>query len=247
LQEAATFGVSLGRWAQAEGLAELPDVASAAYGGWSVGATQRESLADAAIAALRSFHAREPDMLGPDAARLRRAALPRLPEAVWAAVLAGLVDDGRVAMRGPFVHLPAHGLELSAIDRRIAQKIAPALAAAGFEGAWARDLAKDNRESEAVMRATLARLGQRGEVHQVVNDLCYAPQVIARLATIARTLAADDADIVTVARFRDAAGLGRKRAVQLLEYFDRIGLLRRVGDTHRLRADSTLYAGGAGG
>ena len=34
--------------------------------------------------------------------------------------------------------------------------------------------------------------------------------------------------------------LGRKRAIQILEHFDRIGLLRRVGDLHKLRADSAL-------
>jgi len=42
--------------------------------------------------------------------------------------------------------------------------------------------------------------------------------------------------------FRDATGLGRQRAIQILEHFDRIGLLRRVGDVHRLRQDSALLA-----
>jgi selenocysteine-specific elongation factor len=47
---------------------------------------------------------------------------------------------------------------------------------------------------------------------------------------------------VVAAAFRDATQLGRKRAIQILEHFDRIGLLRRVGDAHRLRADSLLFA-----
>ena len=46
---------------------------------------------------------------------------------------------------------------------------------------------------------------------------------------------------VVAAQFRDATALGRKRAIQILEYFDRIGLLRRVGDTHKLRTDSKLF------
>jgi selenocysteine-specific elongation factor len=33
---------------------------------------------------------------------------------------------------------------------------------------------------------------------------------------------------VSVVQFRDASGLGRKRAIQVLEAFDRIGLTRRV-------------------
>ncbi|MBN8749814.1 MAG: SelB C-terminal domain-containing protein [Variovorax sp.] len=35
--------------------------------------------------------------------------------------------------------------------------------------------------------------------------------------------------------FRDAVQLGRKRAIQILEFFDRVGYTRRVGDAHLLR------------
>jgi len=54
-------------------------------------------------------------------------------------------------------------------------------------------------------------------------------------------VAAGRAGEVTAAAVRDATGLGRKRAIQVLEHFDRVGLLRRVGDVHKLRADSTLF------
>ena len=40
---------------------------------------------------------------------------------------------------------------------------------------------------------------------------------------------------VSASRYRDAIGLGRKRAIQILEFFDRIGYTRRVHDVHLLR------------
>ena len=124
--------------------------------------------------------------------------------------------------------------------------MAPRLAEAGFEGAWARDLARAGGDSEALMRTTLARLAQRGELHQVVKDLYYPLSTMATLAALARQVAAANAGVVTAATFRDATQLGRKRAIQLLEHFDRIGLTRRVGDVHRLRADSVaLFAAAA--
>jgi len=43
-----------------------------------------------------------------------------------------------------------------------------------------------------------------------------------------------------VAAFRDAVGLGRKRSIQILEYFDRIGLTRRFGDRRQVRPDNAL-------
>jgi selenocysteine-specific elongation factor len=46
--------------------------------------------------------------------------------------------------------------------------------------------------------------------------------------------------VIQVAAFRDAVGLGRKRSIQILEYFDRIGLTRRLGDKRQIRLDSAL-------
>jgi len=191
--------------------------------------------------ALAQYHQKQPDELGPDSARLRRLALPRLPEPLWRALLAREIAQNALKQRGAYVHLPEHGVHLSAVEERLAQKVAQPLLQAGFEGAWVRDLARDAQESEALMRVTLARLSQRGELNQVVKDLYYPPATLARLATLAREVAAAHGGQVLAADFRDATGLGRKRAIQILEHFDRIGLLRRVGDVHWLRSDSQLF------
>ena len=254
LIEAAPYGVPLRRWAVAEGLPAdtvpaLPTgalrIADPAQGEWALGSTHRGGARDAVLAALDAFHEREPYALGPDAGRLRRLAAPRLPEPLWRALLSSLRADSQVALRGTFVHLPEHGLKLSATDERLAQKIAPLMPVAGFEGSWVRDLAKDTRENEALMRTTLARLAQRGELHQVAKDLYYTQDCAMRLAAILRSVAAEADGEVTAARFRDATGLGRKRAIQVLEFFDRVGLLRRVGDVHKLRSDTALFAEGS--
>ncbi|MGM9484676.1 selenocysteine-specific translation elongation factor [Roseateles sp. NT4] len=230
----SSLGLDLARFAQAEGLAQ-------ALQGWALGDDAAAALTTRLLAALADFHQQSPEELGPDAARLRRLVAPRIAEPLWRDLLAGLRAAGRIALRGAFVHLPEHGVQLSAIEERIAQKIAPRLAAAGVEGAWARDLAKDCAEPEPLMRATLARLARQGELHQVVKDLYCDTATMARLAAIARRISAEHGK-VTAAAFRDATGLGRKRAIQHLEHFDRVGLLRRVGDEHRLRPDSGLFA-----
>ncbi|MDP4301602.1 selenocysteine-specific translation elongation factor [Leptothrix discophora] len=252
LVDVAPHGVDLARLAAAQGqsLASLLSGLDEAVtlrtpDGWALGAVQTALAGEALLAALARFHAGHPEELGPDAARLRRLALPRLPEPLFRALLARLQTDARLHVRGAFVHLPEHGIKLSATEERLAQKVSPGLAAAGFEGAWVRDLARDTQESEPLMRVTLARLAQRGELMQVVKDLYYPPATMARLCSIAREVAHAHDGEVTAARFRDATSLGRKRAIQILEYLDRIGLLRRIGDVHRLRADSQLFRDGA--
>ena len=250
----APFGLDLLRWRAAEG--RLGSVAppegalvAAAEGepAQALGAAQAEAARVQVLGVLAAFHQRQPEELGPDAARLRRLALPRLPEPLWRALLAQLLERGVLQQRGACLHLPEHGGRLSAVDERIAQKIAPHLAGAGFEGAWARDLSRDTGESEPLMRVTIARLAQRGEVHQVVRDLVYSDATMHELARLAREVAATQGGVITAALFRDATRLGRKRAIQILEYFDRVGLLRRVGDTHRLRTDSALFEQPAAG
>ena len=94
------------------------------------------------------------------------------------------------------------------------------------------------------MRTTLARLASGGELHQVVKDLFYPTACMAEAGGAgARCGGSARMARSRPAAFRDATGLGRKRAIQLLEYFDHIGLLRRVGDVHRLRSDSVVFQG----
>ncbi len=239
-------GVDLRRLQAAQGVAQplLPPEGSLhhvdARTACALGAHHAAAAQARLLSVLADFHARHPEELGPDAARLRRLALPRLPEPVFQALLLRLQQAAALGVRGAFVHLPDHGVRLSATEERIAQKVAVPLAEAGFEGAWARDLARDAREPEALMRSTLARLAQRGELHQVVKDLYYPNATMLRLAAIARAAGQAQGEL-TAAGFRDATGLGRKRAIQVLEYFDRVGLLRRVGDVHKLRSDSRLF------
>lgn len=249
LAAAAPHGVDVSRFASAQGLRQVPapegTVRHAAQGhDWVLGTTQAQEARERTLAALAAFHDKSPDELGPDTARLRRLALPRLGEPLWRALLSQWQADGLLGIRGACAHLPEHGVRLSATETQIAQKVAPRLAEAGFEGSWVRDLAKACSEPEPLMRVTLARLAQRGELHQVVKDLYYPPAAMAKLAALARGIAAQHQGEVVAAAFRDATGLGRKRAIQVLEHFDRIGLLRRVGDVHRLRTDSSLFGEG---
>ncbi|MOA24139.1 Selenocysteine-specific elongation factor [compost metagenome] len=59
------------------------------------------------------------------------------------------------------------------------------------------------------------------------------------LAELVLTIAATDARGEVEARaFRDATGLGRKRAIQILEFFDRVGYTRRLRDAHLLRPEA---------
>ncbi|WP_251863508.1 selenocysteine-specific translation elongation factor [Achromobacter sp. Marseille-Q4962] len=192
-------------------------------------------------AALAAFHQGAPDEPGPSAGRLRRMALPSACDALWNALLDALRDEGRVARNGPWLHLPGHASTLSPEEDALARRLLPLLAEGGYDPPWVRDLARMQDVPEERVRQLLRKLLRRGEVGQVVRDLFYPRDTLRRLAELAAGLAARPGGL-NAAAFRDATGLGRKRAIQILEHFDRVGYTRRLRDAHVLR-NETAYAG----
>ena len=222
-------------------LAALPGVVYAPRQQWLVAAEQLNKSEQAVLAMLQDFHARLPEDMGPDTRRARRLAAPRMPEVLWEQLLEHLIAQAKISRRNGFIHLAAHGEQLREADRIVAQRALPLLLQGRYDPPWVRDIAADTRLPETQVRSVLARLAKSGEVFQIVKDLYYHPQVVRELAQLAREIEARDGE-VSAAAYRDATGLGRKRAIQILEFFDRIGYLRRVGDIHLLRPGTPLFA-----
>ena len=182
------------------------------------------------LAALDAFHARHPDEAGPELWRLKRIAAPDAGDALWSGLAERMLAAATIMRTGHSLHLPGHSVALSEADQRSAALLLPALEAGRFDPPWVRDLARSFGMPEDAVRQLLRKLARAGQVSQVVHDLFYHPAPLAELARIAATL--PDAQ---AANFRDATGLGRKRAIQILEFFDRVGYTRRVRDSHMVR------------
>ena len=210
------------------------------------------------LAALESFHAKSADEPGVNAARLRRMALPGLPQsahgihgtndALWRGLLDALLQDGSLAQSGAWLHLPGHRVQLTGAEEALAQKLLLALQAGHFDPPWVRDVARETQAGEEPVRQLLKKLARQGQVFQVVKDLFYAAPAMDALAALLHTLAeaaAQNGGAVEAHIFRDATGLGRKRAIQILEFFNRIGYTRRVRDAHLLRPDAHWQAANA--
>ncbi|MEN5199799.1 selenocysteine-specific translation elongation factor [Pseudomonas wadenswilerensis] len=197
------------------------------------------ALQTAVLEGLAHFHEQEPDQLGPDRDRLRRFIALALERPAFISLVDELLAGGRLVGSGPWLHLPGHQIRLSDADSQLWSQLQPLLEEGTFDPPWVRDLARSVKADEAEVRLLLRKLGRLGQVHQVVRDLFYPEATIRQMAAMLLQLASDD-PVVQVAAFRDVLGIGRKRSVQILEYFDRIGLTRRVGDRRQIRADNAL-------
>ncbi|WP_144149412.1 selenocysteine-specific translation elongation factor [Paraburkholderia sp. BCC1884] len=197
-----------------------------------------QTLANRLTTALAQYHERSPDELGPDTSRLRRIAAPLVDDALWRALIDDAAARGEIVKRGPWLHLPGHAVTLDDADRALAALLLPAVKAGRFDPPWVRDLATAHAVPEERMRLLLRKLARQGELFQVVRDLFYHQDVIRELAAIAAAEALEHDGTVAAAPFRDATGLGRKRAIQLLEFFDRVGYTRFHRGLHLMRTDT---------
>ena len=116
-------------------------------------------------------------------------ALPHLDRDVYARLVDALIIAGQLAAAGPWLHLPAHRIQLTPQEQRFRDAVVPRIDQDAFDPPWMRDLARAERLDERTTRTYLKRLARTGELHQVVPDLFYSAQAIERLARIACDLA----------------------------------------------------------
>lgn len=185
---------------------------------------------------LAEYHQQHADQLGLGRARLRRMAVPQLSEALTFMMIDRLLAAGLLSNTRGWLHLPEHGLAFSAEEQILWASIEPLF---GDEAWWVRDLAAELGEDEAWVRTTLRKAAQLGHVTAVVVDRYYLSQRIEQFAALIRELDETQGS-ANAADFRDRLGVGRKLAIQVLEFFDRSGFTRRKGNQHLLR-DSGLY------
>jgi selenocysteine-specific elongation factor len=198
------------------------------------------SLGERALEALRDFHRQQPDEPGVDRGRLRRMTAPTLADAIWRAIIAELVQQQRVQQSEYWLHVPEHRATLNEREHGLAEKLQSALAAGHFDPPWVRELALKVRVDDDEVRLVLRKCMMQREVYQVVRDLFYHRDSIRALARELRRLY-QQRGCVEAADYRDSIGLGRKRTVQVLEFFDRVGYTRRTPSGRVLRADSSWH------
>jgi selenocysteine-specific elongation factor len=205
--------------------------------GWSALRTQ---LLDA----LARDHERVPDMVGVERERLRRMTLATLSRGAFDALVDELVAEGAIVRTRAWLHLPTHRASVSNADRDLFNALKPLLDAQPYNPPRVRDVFKASGTPEDTVRQLFRRLARAGELYPVAHDHYFTAAAVAELAAIVTELNAAHG-AARAADFRDiiygSGGGGRKVAIQILEFFDRVGYTRRVRDDHVLRRETVAH------
>ena len=186
-------------------------------------------------------------MIGVEHDRLRRLTLPTLARAAFDRLVADLQAAGRLAQTGGWLHLPAHARHAGGdATSSYGSGCGPLLDAAPFQPPRVRDVARASGIDEEAVRGLMKRAGARrrrlsGRPRPLLHGArpwrsSRGKSTPMRAATVPRVPPA----------LRDAIGGGRKVAIHILEFFDRVGYTRRVGDVHVRRAAGHDAAMGSG-
>ena len=201
---------------------------------WCFNADYRTQQTSKLLTALAQYHEQHPDQLGLGKARLYRIAALNQPEKLIYHFIDELLAENQLQQTRGWLHTADHKIQFNEQERALWQQVLEQFEQHNGQALWVRDLAGLLGQEESAMRNFLYKAGKLGYLTAVVKDRFFLTENIYATARLIKQLVAGKEGI-SVNELRDALQFGRKMTVQLVEYFDRCGFLRRKGNIHVLR------------
>jgi len=197
--------------------------------------TPFENLKAKTLAEIEGYHRREPLTKGILRETLREKIFAHLAPDIFKTTLIHLEQDEKIYAEKDFVRASSHKQELSADEIKVRERLSEIYTKAKLEVATLENVLNESIESTKLTREHARKIFQlllnSGEIVKVTEDFYFSKKTIAELIDKIKKFSSRSPDrLIDVAAFKDIAGVSRKYAIPLLEYFDREKLTRRAGD-----------------
>ena len=204
-------------------------------GGLYIARDSLDRLSTALIAELERHHKREPLARGMLRETLREKVFTHSAPELFNGVLARLEAEGKVVSEKNIVRSSVHSVGLSDKDVELSNRIEQIYLAAGVEAPSLDDaMTKANvpTSQRAQARKLLHLLLDDRKLVRIQGEMFMHSKVIEDLKPKLLEYASQHEPdrLIDVPAFKDLAGVSRKYAIPLLEYFDREQTTRRAGD-----------------
>ena len=204
------------------------------YQDWAFNADYQQQQTENILTALSEYHQQHSDQLGLSKARLYRIAALTQPEKLIYHFIDELLQEQRLRQTRGWLHLPSHKIQFNEEEQALWQRVVDEFEQQHGQALWVRDVANCLEQEETAMRNFLYKAGKLGYLTPVVKDRFFLTENIYAYARLIKQYIAENGEI-SANQLRDQLNWGRKLTVQLLEYYDRCGFLRRKGNVHILR------------
>jgi len=188
------------------------------------------SCADRLSKEVERFHRVNPLVEAISKEDLRTRCASALHADIFRAALEDAVSAGKLALAGDVVKRAGRSVELQPGEARAKEQIEREFARGGLAAPGI----------EAVLTALSMEMNQAQKIFQLLlrervllkisSDVVLHHQAVDHARALLAEYKRTRGDRLAVADFKELAGVSRKYAIPLLEYFDRAGVTRRVGD-----------------
>ena len=197
-----------------------------------VDASRFADLRTNTLSAVLAHHRREPLSKGMPREELKQKIFSKLPAELFASVITSLEAERKLVSEQDIVRSADHSLSMTAEEAAFIQLVTKEISAAGMAPAKIDEvIIKASAVSGIAAPRGLKLLSAAGDIVRVSSEFYFSRTAIDTLTETLRSRAEHLPNrLIDVPAFKDLAGVSRKYAIPLLEYFDKVGITKRAGD-----------------
>lgn len=200
-----------------------------------VARTPFENLKTSALDEIAAHHRREPLARGIFRETLREKIFANFAPGIFRATLSSLEREGKISSEKDTVKIAAHSRNLSTDEKLLYEKLKEIYLSAKFQVPTLdhalEEAARGTKSNKQHARKIFQLFLDAGDIIKITEDFYFSRPAIAELVEKLKAHAAVTADrLIDVPTFKDLAGISRKYAIPLLEYFDSEKITSRAGD-----------------
>jgi selenocysteine-specific elongation factor len=190
-------------------------------------------LADELTELLVAHHRLEPLSLGVSREEVRDRVFGKLRPEIFRAVIAGLVQEGRIAAVRDSLRLASHRPALTEEDGSSKQALEAAFKAAGLQAGTLEETASASKIKIELAKKLYNLLAAEHRIIRIGEFVFHVDSIDDLKARVRARKSVNPR--IDVAVFKEiTGGLSRKHAIPLLEYLDRERVTRRVGNEREI-------------
>ncbi len=198
-----------------------------------------DKLKDKIVNEIEVHYRRQPLSAGVSLETIREKVFSYLPAEIFKTLLIDLEKEQKIVTEKELVRLAGRNTELSAEDAALQERIVKTYTSAGVEPPKLEDALADSIKNSKIGRDHARNVFQlllnSGVIVKVSEELYFSrPAIQDLLEKLGKYVSDANTKDIDVAKFKEIAGISRKYAIPLLEYFDREKITMRVGDKRQI-------------
>lgn len=146
-------------------------------------------------------------------------------------LLADLASEKIAVVQGDALDIPGRSKTLGGAEGELARAIEEKYAEAGLQTPAVSEIIKAIPQRPKVIEGVIAYLVKQGILLRLAEGVYLHRDVV---AAAKEKLGARKGETIDVGQFKDFFGISRKVAIPLLEWFDREGVTKRIGDSRKV-------------